>query len=272
MPKSFKNVLETSLKTSKPILAFNIQNMQQLKALAVASKKNNKNVIAQFSEKYFELFSKNFDFIKIKKHYKNYNVHFFLDHCTDKKKIIKAVNLKFDGVMYDGSNLDVLKNIKTTNQIYQILKNKKTVLEAEIGIIPGQKDYGIKSKRLSLNFKDLEKFIKKAKFHILAIAAGNTHGLKNNKINLNLYKFAISKNPKIKIVFHGASGIKFEYMKKIFKFNLVKVNYSSILKKEMNSLMNKFQKKNISFDQINYDKFLEYNLAKFFSKIIKKYK
>ena len=27
MPKSFKNVMETSLKTSKPILAFNIQNI-----------------------------------------------------------------------------------------------------------------------------------------------------------------------------------------------------------------------------------------------------
>ena len=35
MPKSFKNVLETSLKTSKPILAFNIQNMQQLKAMKI---------------------------------------------------------------------------------------------------------------------------------------------------------------------------------------------------------------------------------------------
>ena len=85
MTKSFKNVVETSLKTSKPILAFNIQNMPPLKALAVASKKNNINVIAQFSEKYFALFSNNFDFIKIKNHYKNYNVHFFLDHY---KKIL----------------------------------------------------------------------------------------------------------------------------------------------------------------------------------------
>ncbi len=271
MGKSLKNVLEKSLNSSKPILAFNIQNIQQLKALALASKKHNKNVIAQFSEKYFELFSNNFDFVKIKKNFKNYNVYFFLDHCSDKKKIVKAINLKFDGVMYDGSNLDVIKNIRKTNQIYKILKNKKTILEAEIGIIPGQKDYGINSKKLLLNFKDLKKFIEKAKFHILAIAAGNTHGLKNNKINLNLYKFAISENPKIKIVFHGASGIKFQYMRKIFKFNLVKVNYSSILKKEMKRLMFEFQKKN-SFDQINFDKFLEYNLEKFFSKIIKKYK
>lgn len=272
MRKSLKNVLETSLKNSKPILAFNIQNMQQLRALALASKKNNKNVIAQFSEKYFDLFYKNFNLIKIRKNFKNYNVYFFLDHCTDKKKIIKAIGLKFDGVMYDGSNLDLAKNIKTTNQIFKILKNKNTILEAEIGIIPGQKDYGIKSKKVSLDSKDLKKFIEKANFHILAIAAGNTHGFKNNKINLNLYKFAVSKYPKIKIVFHGASGIKFQYMKKIFKFNLVKVNYSSILKKEMNDLMYKFQKKNIFFDQINYNKFLEYNLEKFFSKIINRYK
>lgn len=114
MPKSFKNVLETSLKTSKPILAFNIQNIQQLKALAVASKKNNKNIITQFSEKYFDLFSKNFDFMKIKKNYKDYNVHFFLDHCTDKEKIFfteKDLNKLFIREGYTKENVEIFKTI-----------------------------------------------------------------------------------------------------------------------------------------------------------------
>jgi hypothetical protein len=44
MKKSLKKILNTSLKINKPILAFNIQNLQQLGALALSSKKIKKSL------------------------------------------------------------------------------------------------------------------------------------------------------------------------------------------------------------------------------------
>ena len=85
MKKSLTKIFHLCRVKKKPILAFNIQNLQQLDALAIASKINNMNVIAQFSEKYFDNLIKNEIFSEIKKKYKNYKIYFFLDHCGNKK-------------------------------------------------------------------------------------------------------------------------------------------------------------------------------------------
>ena len=77
MKKSLIKIVDLCRVKKKPILAFNIQNLQQLDALAISSKINNMNVIAQFSEKYFDNLIKNEIFSKIKKRYKNYKIFFF---------------------------------------------------------------------------------------------------------------------------------------------------------------------------------------------------
>ena len=71
MKKSLIKVFDICVFKKKPILAFNIQNLQQLEALAISSKTNNTNVIAQFSEKYFDDLIKNVNFSMIKKKYKD---------------------------------------------------------------------------------------------------------------------------------------------------------------------------------------------------------
>ena len=174
--------------------------------------------------------------------------------------------------MYDGSNLKIDKNIRNTNQIYKEIKNKKILLEAEIGVIYGQKDYGIKSDNQKLKLIDLKKFISETKFHTLAIAAGNSHGLEKSDINLRLYKYAIKYNKKIKLVFHGASGVKINFLKRISKLNFVKINYSSILKKEMMRLILKYKNKDYLFDQMKFNEFIRDELIIFFSKMLRKYK
>lgn len=272
MVKSLKKVFKNSILKKKPILAFNIQNFDQLDALAISSKINNINVIAQFSVKYFDKLINKESFSYIKKKYKKYKIFFFLDHCNNKNKIIKAIKLRFDGIMYDGSSLKLIDNIKNSNEIFRKIKNKNIVLETEIGIIHNQKDYGIKSKYSPLTYPDLKMFIKKTKFHIIAIAAGNSHGLNKSNIDLEIYKYAIKIDKKIKLVFHGASGNNINYIKKISKLNLVKINYSSILKKEMSKLFSSYNKKFKLFDQIQFENFIKKNLIKFFSNLLKSYK
>ena len=52
--------------------------------------------------------------MKIKKNYKNYKVHFFLDHCTDKEKIFfteKDLNKLFIREGYTKENVEIFKTI-----------------------------------------------------------------------------------------------------------------------------------------------------------------
>ena len=77
MVKSLKKVFKNSILKKKPILAFNIQNFDQLDALAISSKINNMNVIAQFSVKYFNKLINKETFSYIKKKYKKYKIFFF---------------------------------------------------------------------------------------------------------------------------------------------------------------------------------------------------
>jgi len=123
-----------------------------------------------------------------------------------------------------------------------------------------------------LKLTDLKKFINEAKYHTLAIAAGNSHGLEKSDINLKLYKYAIEYNKKIKLVFHGASGVKISFLQRISKLNFVKINYSSILKKEMMRLILKYKNQNDLFDQIKFNEFIRDKLIIFFSKMLRKYK
>ena len=71
------------------------------------------------------------------------------------------------------------------------------------------------------------------------------------------------------LVFHGASGIPFKKLKEIQKHNIIKINFSSILKEKMTKLNKRFLKENKLYDQKKYDLFVEKNLFIFFRKFLK---
>ena len=120
--------------------------------------------------------------------------------------------------------------------------------------------------------KQNQKQIKKAKYDLLAIGAGNTHGLSHSmNINKELYKIAVNLDKKIKLVFHGGSGVNKKFLKKIQKNNIVKINISSSLKKKMNMLYRSYTKKNKLYDSIQFNKYSEKDLIKFFCQYIKDY-
>ncbi len=151
------------------------------------------------------------------------------------------------------------------------MNKKKILLEAEIGPIFGQEDSG-NFKFTKLKKTHVSQFIKEADFDLLAIGAGNTHGfVKNSKIDFSLYKHAIEINKNINLVFHGASGVNSQILMRAQRFNIMKINYSSSLKREMTKLNMLFFNKNKNFDKINFDNFIKNNLIKFFSDKIKKY-
>lgn len=268
---TLKKEFNYQFKIKKSLLAFNIQDINIIHPLSKACLKLKKKAICQFSKRYFLFLDQFINLKKLVIFFKKKNIYFFLDHCDDVKIIEKCIKYNFDGVMYDGSKNKISKNILTTNKIYKLTRKNNVMLEAEIGPIHGNED-GFMSSRKKLKDFELVNFIKKANYDLLAIGAGNTHGFNHNvNINEELYKIAVNLDKKIKLVFHGGSGVNKKILKKIQKNNIVKINISSSLKKKMNMLYKSYTKKNKLYDSIQFNKYSEKNLIKFFCQYIKEY-
>ena len=278
MQKFQRKMLNKTIKhqkiRKKTLLAFNIQELSQLNALASCCKKLKKKSICQFSKNYFLYFEKFYNLSEIIRHYKKKNLFFFLDHCTDFKIIKKCLKYDFDGIMYDGSNLSLKKNIINTNKVYNLIKNKKkkVMLEAEIGPVLGIEDDHVSKSKNKISKSALSKFIKTANFDLLAIGAGNAHGLnKNVSIEFDLLKYAIDQKKDINLVFHGGSGVSKSILDKSIRHNTVKINFSSSLKLEMAKLNLVFSKKNKIFDKLKYNDFIKKKLFNFFCNKLEKF-
>lgn len=269
---SFEKYINVCLDKKKLLLAFNIQNIYQLNALANVCKKNNFFAIAQFSSRYVENFDKKNNFKLIKRNNLYSNLFFHLDHCLDIKIIKFCIKRKFDGVMFDGSSLNISENVKKTNYIYKnISRPNNVLLEAEVGEIKGEED-GFKTRNLKVLKTDINFFINNANFNLLALGAGNQHGIsKNKKVDFRYFRYLVSLKKNIKLVFHGGSGFKISKLKKLIKYGVVKINFSSNLKREMTKLNIIFSKKNKLFDEQKYEEFIQKNLEKFFYKFLVKF-
>ena len=265
------NQIKKQLSKNKSLLAFNIQDINHLYPLSDVCTKLKKKAICQFSSRYLLYFDKFHDLKKIIKFFRKKNIFFFLDHCDDIKIIKKCINYQFDGVMFDGSKKKLDVNISKTNTIKNLIKNKNTLLEAEIGPIFGEED-GISSAKKKLSETKLIQFIKRANFDLLAIGAGNTHGLEyNNKVDISLYEAAIKQKKNIKLVFHGGSGTNKNVLKKFQKKNVIKINISSSLKKEVKNIYHNYLKRNKFFDLSEFNKYSKKKLSIFFLNYIKTY-
>ncbi len=159
---------------------------------------------------------------------KNYNVDYsiHLDHGDDISNIIYAGKLGFSSVMFDGSHLQLLENIKGTNDVKKELPETVN-LEAELGVL-GVKEggQGEELNHVYTNLEEARKFLSETNIDMLAIAIGNSHGIykQTPKLNIELLKI-LNKKLCIPLVLHGASGLSKEDIGSAIKEGIAKINF-----------------------------------------------
>ena len=67
-------------------------------------------------------------------------VYLHLDHSRNLDQIQKAIDLGFDSVMYDGSQLSWEENIRNTQSVVAMAQVSDVAVEAELGKIAGVED------------------------------------------------------------------------------------------------------------------------------------
>lgn len=195
------------------IPAFNINNLEALKAIMVAAVKLRSPLIVQTSEGAIEYAGMDYLVAMVKVAAKaTVPIALHVDHGKDLKIIKQAIQKGYTSVMFDGSALPLKENIAKTKQVVQWAKTKKVSVEAEIGTIAGIEDFvSVAEKDAHLtNPEQAAQFVKQTGCDSLAVAIGTAHGAYKFKgeTHLDIERLKrIAKLVKTPIVLHGASGV-----------------------------------------------------------------
>tara|TARA_Y100000310_G_scaffold344476_1_gene457442 strand:- start:3284 stop:4153 length:870 start_codon:yes stop_codon:yes gene_type:complete len=174
------------------------------------------------------------------------------DHGHTFDSVKEAIEAGYDAVHFDGSRLPFLKNIAETRRVVALAKKHRiSVVEGEIGEVPGGHSVLHKAKLLHLSSKDLTDpeearvFVQKTKVDSLAVLIGTVHGVykKNPRLELELLQ-KIKKHVTSFLVLHGGSGTPPRDLLQAVKTGVVKVNISTELRAAFITTLRKSLKEN----------------------------
>ncbi|MFC1601682.1 ketose-bisphosphate aldolase [Candidatus Sumerlaeota bacterium] len=186
-----KQMLDEAAKKGYGVGAFNVNNMEQIQAIANAAKETNSPVIIQASrgalqysdliylQKLIEAATLKYPEIKIAMH---------LDHGNSLEAVKEAIALDFTSVMIDASLEADGKtvasyeyNVNTTKEVVEYAHARGVTVEAELGCLGGIEDghgAGIAADDTShlTDPAQVVDFVSKTGCDALAVAIGTSHG------------------------------------------------------------------------------------------------
>jgi fructose-bisphosphate aldolase class II len=217
------------------IFHFNVSTFEQIRAFCDISKELSIYIILGASEgerKYLgsDFLKKVVDFEKEK----GAKIFLNADHCKSLKSAEEAVNLGYDSITFDLSNLSFEENKNLTKEFVNWAKKIKEdiFIEGEIGNIKGKSE--IFEEKIEINEEDLtnpelaEIFVKETNVDSLAVSVGNLHGISTAslaKIDIERIK-EIKKRTNKFLTLHGGSGIEYSKIKEAIEngINIIHIN------------------------------------------------
>ncbi len=212
--------------------AFNINNMEWIKAILLGCEAKQSPVILGVSEgaaKYMCGYKNAVDMVKNIMEFYNITVPvaIHLDHGSY-EGAKKAIEAGFTSVMFDGSHYPIEENIEKSKELIELAHSKGISIECEVGGIGGEEDGVISSGEVA-DPADC-KAVADLGVDFLAAGIGNIHGkYPANWAGLNFDVLAeIQKVTEGKpLVLHGGSGIPQEMVKEAIVLGVSKVNINT---------------------------------------------
>jgi ketose-bisphosphate aldolase len=234
-----KNMLDKyfkkALKNKWAVGQFNFSTLDQMKSIIKASWELKSPVILGTSRKEADFFGIEEAAILVKFYQKKKKNSFFLnlDHAIDLETIKKAIDTGYDMVHFDGSKLDINENIKETVKVLKYAWKKKVLVEGELGIIPGRSGLNkgkAQETKKTASVEEIDLYLQKTKVDLLALAIGNVHGIYGSMPLINFSLLEKIQKKRINLVFHGASGVSDNDIRKAINLGVVKINVNTELR------------------------------------------
>ncbi|MEG4166326.1 MULTISPECIES: class II fructose-bisphosphate aldolase [unclassified Microcoleus] len=231
MLASTSELLNTALRNGYAIGAFNVYNLEGVKAVINAAEALHSPAILQIHPSALQYGQSPLVALCIKAAGKSLMpIAVHLDHSTSEKDIHLALADGIKSIMADGSFLPYEQNLIFSREMTKLAHANGAAVEAEIGRISGREE-GLtideKAARMTDPVAAVE-FIKETKVDFLAVTIGNVHGKYFSEPKLDFPRLAkIRAAVSVPLVMHGASGLPGSMIHECIKFGVSKFNVNT---------------------------------------------
>ena len=258
MLTSIKELLEAAQKQSYAIGAFNLYNLEGVKAVVNAAEADNSPAIIQILPNILEyggvplvkLFLEAADLARVPM-----SVH--LDHCDDPTIIKTALEAGVQSVLADGSKFSLQENLAFTREMTILAHAKGATVEAEIGRISGTED-GMTVAEKEAKMTDpyqATRFVAESGVDFLAVTIGNVHGQYFSEPKLDFDRLTkIRQRLDIPLVLHGASGLPAMMIQHSIELGVSKFNVNTEVRQKYLQFWREYGRTNSQTDLLHCQK------------------
>ena len=217
--------------------AFNVGNLETLKAIVEAAKNKKAPVIIEASpgESGFMGYTNLVDLVQ---NYRDEGAEVILnlDHATEFEKVKMAFDAGFDYLHFDGGQIEFEENVKIAKQIVDMAHPKGIMVEGEVDHITGSSALHtgekVAAEQAKGNYSDPAKakeFVERTGVDTYASFIGNAHGLYADEKRLDLERLKQIREaiPDTFLSLHGGSGVNSEDIKAAIEIGINKINVNT---------------------------------------------
>ncbi len=228
-----EKMLADAQKGGYAVGAFNVENMEMVKAVIAAAEELHAPVMLQTTpstikygtlETYYAIVA-----AEAKKAAVPVCLH--LDHGSSFELAIQALKAGYTSVMIDGSHEDLEGNIAVSKRVADVAKACGIPVEAELGKVGGKEDDLEAEADTNTDPMEAKEFVERTGVTSLAVAIGTAHGFYKGTPVLDKERVSeIRKVVSIPLVLHGASGLSDDEVRDCVRRGICKVNFATELR------------------------------------------
>jgi fructose-bisphosphate aldolase, class II len=235
--EKLKKIFEEAREKKIAIGQFNFSSLEQLKGIVKAAKDFDVSVICGTSPGEASYFGVEEVVSLVRTIEKKECVSLYLnyDHGKELDNLKKAIDLGYDMIHFDGSDLEIEENIKMTKNIVSYAKEKDVLVEGEVSKILGKSTFSNEEmEEITLtSIEKVVKFVRETGVDCIAFDVGSFHGVYKNTPKIYPERVEqLLKQINSFVVLHGGSGIEGEDVKNLIKKGVVKININTELRFE----------------------------------------
>ncbi len=230
--QNLKQLVKDYRAQQKCLIGFNVNDIYDLKAVALAAEDANCPVMAMTYPPVVDLNSSYLckKMVEGIQPYTKQPIYLHLDHSVSVDMCKQAIDDGYDSVMIDGSQKSLKENIAMTKEVVRYAESAGVLVEAEVGKIMGR-DVIVKCDDDFLaSVADVKAIVEEANPHNMAVGIGTAHGFTPTTPKIHFNRLGeIADAVDVPLVLHGGTGIADEDIQKAITMGVAKLNVGTIV-------------------------------------------
>lgn len=219
-----KELLVNARRGAYAVGAFNIQNLESLRAVVEAAVEELSPVIIAITPSAIKYARLEYLATLVKKaaELSPIPMSLHLDHGNDIETVMNCIDAGFTSVMIDGSHLPFKENVDLTKRVVELAHPRGVSVEGELGRLAGIEERTVVEREAILTDpEEASEFVELTGVDALAVSIGTSHGAYKFKgePQLDFERLRlIREKVKVPLVLHGASSVPQWIVEKAAKY------------------------------------------------------